>query len=131
MIAAGGKVIGGAKAPFPTSDFSSFLLQAQASGAQVMALNNAGGDTTTSLKQAAEFGLDQDHAGVRPDLQRQRHQGRRAGGGAGRARRDPVLLGHANDATRAFSRRLQVRATSQGAMPNDMQAGDVFRHRST
>ncbi len=57
VVAAGGKVLGGVKAPFPTSDFSSFLLEAQGSGAQVLALNNAGGDMTTSLKQAAEFGL--------------------------------------------------------------------------
>ena len=56
--AAGGTVVGGVKAPFPTADFSSFLLQAQSSGAQVLALNNAGGDTTTSLKQAAEFGIN-------------------------------------------------------------------------
>ena len=55
--AAGGAVVGGTKAPFPTDDFSSYLLQAQASGAQVLALNNAGGDLATSLKQAAEFGL--------------------------------------------------------------------------
>ena len=40
VLAAGGKIIGGVKAPFPTSDFSSFLLQAQSSGAQVLALNN-------------------------------------------------------------------------------------------
>ena len=55
--AAGGTIIGSVKAPFPTADFSSFLLQAQSSGAQVLALDNAGGDTTTSLKQAAEFGI--------------------------------------------------------------------------
>ena len=55
--AAGGTITGSVKAPFPTADFSSFLLQAQSSGAQVLALDNAGGDTTTSLKQAAEFGI--------------------------------------------------------------------------
>ena len=57
VSAAGGEVIGGTKAPFPTSDFSSFLLQAQASGAQVLALDNSGDDMATALKQAAEFGL--------------------------------------------------------------------------
>ena len=55
----GGKVIGDVRHPLNTSDFSSFLLQAQASKAKVMALANAGGDTTNALKQAAEFGLMQ------------------------------------------------------------------------
>ena len=53
----GGKVIGDVRHPLNTSDFSSFLLQAQASKAKVVALANAGGDTTNALKQAAEFGL--------------------------------------------------------------------------
>jgi len=50
-------VVGGVRTPLGTPDFSSFLLQAQASGAQVVALAVAAADTTTSLKQAAEFGL--------------------------------------------------------------------------
>src|ERR1700735_3049879 len=54
--AVGGKVLGGVKHPLGTSDFSSFLLQAQASKAKVIGLANAGGDTTNSIKQAAEFG---------------------------------------------------------------------------
>jgi branched-chain amino acid transport system substrate-binding protein len=56
---AGGKVIGGVRAPFGSSDFSSFLLQAQASQARVVALANAGGDAVTAIKQAWEFGLPQ------------------------------------------------------------------------
>jgi branched-chain amino acid transport system substrate-binding protein len=56
---AGGKVIGGVRAPFGNSDFSSFLLQAQASKANVIALANAGGDAVTAIKQAWEFGLPQ------------------------------------------------------------------------
>ena len=56
---AGGKVIGGVRAPFGSSDFSSFLLQAQASKALVIALANAGGDAVTAIKQAWEFGLPQ------------------------------------------------------------------------
>jgi branched-chain amino acid transport system substrate-binding protein len=56
---AGGKVIGGVRAPFGSSDFSSFLLQAQASKARVIALANAGGDAVTAIKQAWEFGLPQ------------------------------------------------------------------------
>ena len=55
--AAGGKVLGGVKHPLGTSDFSSFLLQAQASKAKIIGLANAGADTTTSIKQAAEFGI--------------------------------------------------------------------------
>ena len=53
----GGEVIGGVKHPINTSDFSSFLLQAQASKAEVIGLANAGGDTINSIKQAAEFGI--------------------------------------------------------------------------
>lgn len=53
----GGKVIGSVKHPLNTADFSSFLLQAQASGAKVIGLANAGGDTINAIKQAAEFGL--------------------------------------------------------------------------
>ncbi len=53
----GGKVVGGVKAPLNNQDFSSFLLQAQASKAKVIGLANAGGDTTNSIKQAAEFGI--------------------------------------------------------------------------
>ncbi len=53
----GGKVLGAVRHPFPGSDFSSFLLKAQSSGAQVIGLANAGTDTTNSIKQAAEFGI--------------------------------------------------------------------------
>jgi branched-chain amino acid transport system substrate-binding protein len=55
--AQGGKVLGAVRAPLNTSDFSSFLLQAQSSGAKVIGLANAGGDTINSIKQAAEFGI--------------------------------------------------------------------------
>ncbi len=53
----GGKVVGGVKVPLNTADFSSYLLQAQASKAKIIGLANAGGDTTNSIKQAAEFGI--------------------------------------------------------------------------
>jgi len=53
----GGKVLGAVRAPLNTADFSSFLLQAQASKAKVIGLANAGGDTINSIKQAAEFGI--------------------------------------------------------------------------
>ncbi len=54
----GGKVVGSVRVPFNTADFSSFLLQAQTSGAKVIALATAGGDTTNAIKQGREFGLD-------------------------------------------------------------------------
>ncbi|MGF6310010.1 branched-chain amino acid transport system substrate-binding protein [Bradyrhizobium sp. i1.8.4] len=57
VTANGGKVVGGVKHPLNTADFSSFLLQAQASKAKIIGLANAGGDTTNSIKQAAEFGI--------------------------------------------------------------------------
>ena len=57
ITANGGKVIGGVKHPLNTPDFSSFLLQAQASKAKIIGLANAGGDTTNTIKQAAEFGI--------------------------------------------------------------------------
>jgi branched-chain amino acid transport system substrate-binding protein len=53
----GGKVLGKVRHPLNAQDFSSFLLQAQASKAKVIGLANAGGDTTNSIKQAAEFGI--------------------------------------------------------------------------
>ena len=54
---AGGKTVGAVRHPLGTSDFSSFLLQAQTSGAKVVGLANAGGDTVNSIKAAAEFGI--------------------------------------------------------------------------
>jgi branched-chain amino acid transport system substrate-binding protein len=55
----GGQVLGAVRHPLNTADFSSFLLQAQGSGAKVIGLANAGGDTINSIKQAAEFGVVQ------------------------------------------------------------------------
>ncbi len=60
IVKEGGKVLGASPYPFPgTSDFSSFLISAQSSGAEVLGLANAGADTINSIKQAAEFGLTQ------------------------------------------------------------------------
>jgi branched-chain amino acid transport system substrate-binding protein len=53
----GGKVVGSVRTPFPATDFSSFLIQAQASNPKIIGLANSGGDTVTSIKQAAEFGI--------------------------------------------------------------------------
>jgi branched-chain amino acid transport system substrate-binding protein len=57
VTANGGKVLGSVKHPLNTSDFSSYLLQAQSSGAKIVGLANGGADTTNSVKQAIEFGL--------------------------------------------------------------------------
>ncbi len=57
VIKNGGKVLGKVRHPLNTADFSSFLLQAQASKAKIIGLANAGGDTTNAIKQAAEFGI--------------------------------------------------------------------------
>jgi branched-chain amino acid transport system substrate-binding protein len=60
--AAGGQVLGSVRAPLNTSDFSSFLLQAQASGAKVIAFANTGNDTVNAIKQGREFGMNPDGA---------------------------------------------------------------------
>ena len=117
----GGKVLGAVRTPIGTNDFSSFLLQAQASKAQVLALAVAGGDTTTSMKQAAEFGLTQKMV-IAPlifGLNNVPALGLQAAQGA-------LLVipfyWDMNDGTRAWSRRFKSRSHNN-AMPNDMQAG--------
>ena len=57
VTSSGGKVVGSVRVPLNSSDFSSFLLQAQSSKAKIVGLANAGLDTTNSIKQAAEFGI--------------------------------------------------------------------------
>ncbi len=59
VTAAGGKVLGAARHPLGTSDFSSYLLQARSSGAKVIAFANAGADAQNAVKQAVEFGMEQ------------------------------------------------------------------------
>lgn len=66
ITALGGTVVGGVRHPLNNSDFGSFLLQAQASNAKVIALANAGSDTINAVKQAAEFGLTKKHVIVTP-----------------------------------------------------------------
>jgi branched-chain amino acid transport system substrate-binding protein len=68
VVKSGGKVLGSVKHPINTSDFSSFLLQAQASKAKVVGLANAGGDTINAIKQASEFGLTQSGQKLAPLL---------------------------------------------------------------
>jgi len=68
VVKSGGKVLGSVRHPLNTSDFSSFLLQAQASKAKVIGLANAGGDTINAIKQAAEFGISKGGQKVSPLL---------------------------------------------------------------
>ena len=121
LVRDGGKVVGGVRAPLGTPDFSSFLLQAQSSGAQVVALAVAGGDTTNSLKQASEFGLTakQSMVSLIFTLNNVPALGLKASQGVLTV--NPFYW-DMNPGTRAFSRRFQKRAHN-GAMPNDMQAG--------
>ena len=93
--AAGGRVVGSVRTPFPgTTDFSSFLLQAQASRAKVIGLANAGNDTINCIKQAAEFGADaaRREAGVAADVHHRRACAGPADGAGPGLHRD-LLLG--------------------------------------
>jgi branched-chain amino acid transport system substrate-binding protein len=116
----GGKVIGDVRHPLNSSDFSSFLLQAQASKAKVIGLANAGGDTQNALKQAAEFGITQ--AGQKMiallmeitdthSLGIKSTQGLIVTDG---------FYWDMNDETRAFSKRFMAKV---GRMPTMIQAG--------
>ena len=91
--ASGGEVLGAVRHPLGTADYASFLLQAQASGADIVGVANAGDDTITSIKQAAEFGLTQEAEAGRADPRHERHSRARPEGGAGRADHESVLLG--------------------------------------
>ncbi|HXW30810.1 MAG TPA: ABC transporter substrate-binding protein [Xanthobacteraceae bacterium] len=120
VTAHGGKVLGQVKVPLNTSDFSSALLQAQASGAKVIGLANAGGDTINSIKQAAEFGIvrgGQKLAGLLVFINDVNSLGLQAAQG--------MLLTNAfywdrDDASRAWSQRFLRRVNK---MPNMAQAG--------
>ena len=117
----GGKVVGKVRTPFPTQDFSSFLLQAQSSKAKIIGLTNAGGDTINSIKQAAEFGIvkgGQNLAGMLvflPDVH-----------ALGLDKAQGLLLTETfywdlNDNTRAWSKRFA--AANGGKMPSADHAG--------
>jgi branched-chain amino acid transport system substrate-binding protein len=121
VAASGGKVLGTTRHPINTADFSSFLLQAQSSGANVVAFANAGGDTSQSLKQAAEFGLSQQQrlAALIFDLTHVPPLGLAAVQGV---KTIQAFYWDANDATRAFGKRFSA-AHPKGDMPNHMHAG--------
>jgi branched-chain amino acid transport system substrate-binding protein len=117
----GGKVAGRARHPLNTSDFSSFLLKAQASKAKVIGLANAGGDTINAIKQAAEFGVvrgGQNIAGLLVFINDVHALGLRTAQG--------LILTEAfywdrDDATRGFARRFAPQY--KGNMPSMVQAG--------
>ena len=120
--AGGGQVVGSARHPFPNSDFSSFLLQAQASGAKVIALANAGNDTTNAIKQAAEFGITrggQSMAALLAFISDIHALGLETAQGL------ILTTGYywdMDEQTRAFAKRYAERMN--GAMPTMTQAGD-------
>ncbi|HTE78328.1 MAG TPA: ABC transporter substrate-binding protein [Xanthobacteraceae bacterium] len=121
VLAEGGQVLGSVRHPLGTSDFSSFLLQAQASHAQVIGLANAGGDTVNSIKQAGEFnlGAQQKIVGLIFDLQSVPALGLQTAQGITALN---AFYWDLNDQTRAWSKRYQERHPKKD-MPNHMQAG--------
>jgi len=121
VLKSGGKVLGKVRHPFPGTDFSSFLLQAQASKAKIIGLANAGGDTINSVKQAAEFGIvkgGQNLAGMLvfiTDIH-----------GIGLPTAQGLIFTESwywdlNDATRAWTKRFA--AANGGKYPSMVQAG--------
>jgi branched-chain amino acid transport system substrate-binding protein len=122
ITANGGKVVGGVKHPLNTSDFSSFLLQAQSSKAKIIGLANAGGDTTNSIKQAAEFGIvkgGQKLAALLLFLTDVKAIGLETAQGLNFTE---TFYWDMNDQTRAFSKRFSAKMKN-GAMPTMVQAG--------
>jgi len=123
VTANGGKVLGGVKHPLNTSDFSSFLLQAQSSKAKVIGLANAGGDTTNSIKQAAEFGIvqgGQKLAALLLFINDVHSLGLKTAQGLTFTE---SFYWDLNDGTRAWSKRFAERANNH-AMPSMTQAGN-------
>lgn len=117
----GGNVIGSVRHPLGTNDFSSFILQAQASKADVVALANAGDDTVNAIKQAAEFrlGAKQRLAALVFDLQSVPALGLKTAQGLTTL---SAWYWNMNDQSRAWSKRYQAREPKH-MMPNHMQAG--------
>ncbi len=116
-----GKVVGGVRHPINTSDFSSFLLQAQSSKAQIIGLANAGGDTINSIKQGAEFGLlagGQKLAGLLVFISDIHTIGLKQAQGLNLTE---AFYWDLNDNTRAWSKRWS--AKMNGRMPTMIQAG--------
>jgi branched-chain amino acid transport system substrate-binding protein len=123
VTANGGKVLGGVKHPLNTSDFSSFLLQAQSSKAKIIGLANAGGDTTNAIKQASEFGIvagGQKLAALLLFVNDVHSLGLKVAQGLTFTE---SFYWDLNDNTRAFSKRFAEKAANH-AMPSMTQAGN-------
>jgi branched-chain amino acid transport system substrate-binding protein len=123
VTANGGKVLGGVKHPLNTSDFSSFLLQAQSSKAKVIGLANAGGDTDNAIKQASEFGIvagGQKLAALLLFINDVHSLGLKTAQGLTFTE---SFYWDMNDQTRAWSKRFAAVA-SKNAMPSMTQAGN-------
>ena len=121
VTANGGTVVGTVNTPFPNSDFSSYLLQAQSSGAQVVGFANAGSDAINAIKQAAEFGLvsgGQRLAGLVIFITDVQALGLQAAQGLNLT---TAFYWDLNEGTRDFSRRFAARFG--GKMPTMLQAG--------
>ena len=122
VVKSGGKVIGSVKHPLNTADFSSFLLQAQASKAKIIGMANAGGDTTNTIKQASEFGIvagGQKLAGMLLFISDVNALGLKVAQGLNFTE---TFYWDLNDGTRAFSKRFSERMKNK-AMPTMVQAG--------
>lgn len=122
VLASGGKVVGSVKHPLNSSDLSSFLLQAQASKAKIIGMANAGGDTTNTIKQAAEFGIvsgGQKLAGLLLFISDVHSLGLNVAQGLNLS---ATFYWDMNDQTRAFSKRFADRMKTK-AMPTMVQAG--------
>jgi branched-chain amino acid transport system substrate-binding protein len=122
VLKSGGKVIGTVKHPLNSSDFSSFLLQAQASKAKIIGMANAGGDTTNTIKQASEFGIvagGQKLAGLLLFITDVHSLGLKVAQGLSFTE---TFYWDLNDGTRAFSKRFSERMKNK-AMPSMVQAG--------
>ena len=123
IVANGGKVLGSVRHPLNTSDFSSFLLQAQASKAKIIGLANAGGDTVNAIKQGAEFGIasgGQQFAGLLVFINDVEALGLKTAQGLVLTE---TFYWDMTDANRAFTRRWQVAAGRPGKFPSMVPAG--------
>src|SRR5438874_771194 len=121
VVKNGGKVLGKVRHPLNAQDFSSFLLQAQASKAQVIGLANAGGDTVNSIKQAGEFGLvegGQNLAGLLVFVSDVNSIGLKQAQGLYLTE---AFYWDLDDKTRAFAKRFAEK--NNGKMPTSIQAG--------
>jgi branched-chain amino acid transport system substrate-binding protein len=121
VLAAGGRVLGSVNVPLNNQDFSSFLLQAQASHAKIIGLANAGGDTDNSIKQGAEFGITaggQHFAGLLVFITDVEALGLKVAQGLVLTE---TFYWDMTDANRAWTKRWQ--ASMPGKFPNMSQAG--------